>query len=208
MIYKIEISSKIAEYLLEIQAIKLRPNNLFTWASGKKSPIYCDNRLTLSHTKLRNIIKGGFKNLVLELFPETDLIVGVATAGIAHGALLADTLDLPFAYIRAKPKGHGMQNLIEGEIKRGSKVIIVEDLISTGGSSLKAVDAVRGVGAEVLSMFAIFTYGFDLSINNFKDKNCSLYTLSDFDSLIKFASDNKLYSDDELNFMLEWKSKM
>ena len=204
MIYNNEIAGKVAEYLLEIQAIKLRPDNLFTWASGKKSPIYCDNRLTLSYTKARNYIKESFKTIVLEKFPDTDLIVGVATAGIAHGALLADALDLPFAYIRSKAKAHGMQNLIEGEIKQHSKVIIVEDLISTGGSSLKAVDAVRDANAEVLSMFAIFTYGFEISKNNFKDKNCKLYTLSDFDNLLKYATEKNMFSKENLDFMKKW----
>lgn len=206
MIYKNEVASKVANYLLEIQAIKLSPDNLFTWASGKKSPIYCDNRLTLSYPRVRNLIKNSFKDLVKEKFPEATLIVGVATAGIAHGALLADTLDLPFAYIRAKAKGHGMQNLIEGEIKEGAKVIVVEDLISTGGSSLKAVDAVREANAEVLSMFAIFTYGFDVSIQNFKDNNCELYCLSDFDNLLNFANENKLFSKTDLDFMSKWKT--
>lgn len=206
MIYKNDIASKVAEYLLEIQAIKLSPNNLFTWASGKKSPIYCDNRLTLSYPKVRSFIKDSFKALVQEKFPEADLVVGVATAGIAHGALLADALDLPFAYIRSKAKGHGMQNLIEGEIKAGAKVIVVEDLISTGGSSLKGVDAVRDAGAEVLTMLAIFTYGFDIAINNFKEKDCSFYTLSDFDNLLKFAVENELFSKEELDFMSEWKN--
>lgn len=208
MIYNNDIANKVAKYLLEIQAIKLSPNNLFTWASGKKSPIYCDNRLTLSFPEVRNLIKDSFKSLVKEKFPEADLIVGVATAGIAHGALLADALDLPFAYIRSKAKGHGMQNLIEGQIKKDAKVIVVEDLISTGGSSLKAVDAVREVGAEVLTMFSIFTYGFDNAVINFKEKNCSFYTLSDFDNLLKYAIENKLFSDSELEFMNKWKSEM
>lgn len=206
MIYKNDIASKVAEYLLEIQAIKLSPNNLFTWASGKKSPIYCDNRLTLSYPKVRNLIKESFKALVQEKFPEANLVVGVATAGIAHGALLADALDLPFAYIRSKAKGHGMQNLIEGEIKAGAKAIVVEDLISTGGSSLKAVDAVREANAEVLTMLAIFTYGFDNAVQNFADKECSFYTLSDFDNLLKFAVDNKLFAQEELDFMSDWKN--
>ena len=206
MIYKNNIASKVAEYLLEIQAIKLSPNNLFTWASGKESPIYCDNRLTLSYPKVRNLIKESFKTLVQEKFPEADLVVGVATAGIAHGALLADALDLPFAYIRSKAKGHGMQNLIEGEIKAGAQVIVVEDLISTGGSSLKGVDAVREAGAEVLTMLAIFTYGFDHAVQNFADKDCSFYTLSDFDNLLEFAVENELFTQKELDFMTDWKN--
>ncbi|MGB1315868.1 MAG: orotate phosphoribosyltransferase [Chitinophagales bacterium] len=206
MIYNDDIASKVAEYLLEIQAIKLSPNEMFTWASGKQSPIYCDNRLSLSFPKVRNLIKTSFAKLVKEKYPEADLVVGVATAGIAHGALLADALDLPFAYIRSKAKGHGMQNLIEGQIKAGAKVIVVEDLISTGGSSLKAVDAVREANAEVLSMFAIFTYGFQNAEDNFKNANCSFYTLSDFDHLLKFAVENKLFPKQELDFMAEWKA--
>jgi len=208
MVYKNDIANKVAEYLLEIQAIKLSPNNLFTWASGKQSPIYCDNRLTLSFPKVRNLIKESFATLVKEKYPEADLVVGVATAGIAHGALLADALDLPFAYIRAKAKEHGMQNLVEGEIKPGSKVIVVEDLISTGGSSLKAVEAVREAGAEVLSMFAIFTYGFQNAVDNFKEADCPFYTLSDFDHLLEFAVANKLFSEEELKFMSDWKKSM
>lgn len=207
MIYNNEIASKVAEYLLEIQAIKLSPNDLFTWASGKQSPIYCDNRLTLSFQKVRNLIKESFAQLVKEKYPEADLVVGVATAGIAHGALLADALDLPFAYIRSKAKGHGMQNLIEGQINAGAKVIVVEDLISTGGSSLKAVDAVREAGAEVLSMFAIFTYGFQNAVDNFENADCPFYTLSDFDHLLKFAVDNNLFPEAELKFMADWKAK-
>lgn len=160
--------------------------------------------MTLAYPKLRNFIKESFKEIVLEKYPDTDLIVGVATAGIAHGALLADVLDLPFAYIRSKAKAHGMQNLVEGKIEAGAKVIVVEDLISTGGSSLKAVDAVRKTGAEVLSLFAIFTYGFDVAINNFKDNNCEYYALSDFETLLKFSEDNSLFSDKELKFMKEW----
>lgn len=208
MIYNDDIASKVAEYLLEIQAIKLSPNDLFTWASGKQSPIYCDNRLTLSFPQVRNLIKDSFAALVKDKYAEADLVVGVATAGIAHGALLADALDLPFAYIRAKPKGHGLQNLVEGQINAGAKVIVVEDLISTGGSSLKAVDAVREAGAEVLSMFAIFTYGFQNSIDNFKNADCPFYTLSDFDHLLKFAVENKLFKEKDLTFMAEWKKSM
>lgn len=208
MIYNDDIASKVAEYLLEIQAIKLSPNEMFTWASGKQSPIYCDNRLTLSFPKVRNLIKASFAQLVEEKYPEADLVVGVATAGIAHGALLADALDLPFAYIRAKAKGHGLQNLVEGKINAGAKVVVVEDLISTGGSSLKAVDAVREAGAEVLSMFAIFTYGFENAVENFKKADCPFYTLSDFDNLLKFAIENKLFAEKELKFMADWKKSM
>ena len=160
----------------------------------------------MSYPKVRNLIKESFKALVQEKFPEADLVVGVATAGIAHGALLADALDLPFAYIRSKAKGHGMQNLIEGEIKSGAQVIVVEDLISTGGSSLKGVDAVREAGAEVLTMLAIFTYGFDHAVQNFADKDCSFYTLSDFDHLLKFAVENELFAQKELDFMNDWKN--
>lgn len=207
MIYQNEIASKVAEYLLEIQAIKLSPNDLFTWASGRKSPIYCDNRLTLSYPKVRNLIKKSFAELVKKNYPQANVVVGVATAGIAHGALLADALDLPFAYVRSKAKGHGMQNLIEGEIKKGAKAIVVEDLISTGGSSLKAVDAVRENGAEVLSLLAIFTYGFQQAIDNFSENDCAFYTLSDFDHLLQYATNKKLFSAKELDLMLNWKNE-
>lgn len=206
MIYNVDIASKVAEYLLEIQAIKLSPNEMFTWASGKQSPIYCDNRLTLSFSKVRTYIKESFADLVKTKYPEADLVVGVATAGIAHGALLADALDLPFAYIRSKAKGHGMQNLIEGQIKAGAKAIVVEDLISTGGSSLKAVDAIREADAEVLTMLAIFTYGFQNAEDNFKNADCTFHTLSDFDHLLKFAVENKLFPKEELDFMARWKA--
>lgn len=205
MIYKNEIASKVAEYLLEIQAIKLSPNNLFTWASGIQSPIYCDNRLTLSFPVVRSYLKTQFSEIVKQHFADTDMIVGVATAGIAHGALLADALDLPFAYIRSSAKAHGMQNLIEGKIHENAKVIIVEDLISTGGSSLKAVDAVREAGAEVNAMLGIFTYGFAQAELNFEAKKCKLYTLSDFDHLLAFAESKKLFTDSELAFMKNWK---
>lgn len=205
MVYNHQIAVKVAEFLLDIKAIQLSPENLFTWASGIQSPIYCDNRKSLSYPEVRTYIKNAFQKLVNEKFNDIDAISGVATAGIAHGALLADTLELPFSYIRSKPKGHGLQNLIEGEIKEGSKVLVVEDLISTGMSSLKAVDALKENGVEVVGLAAIFTYGFAQSKAAFSAANCPYYTLSDFDTLLKFTEDKKIFDAEKIEFMRSWK---
>lgn len=205
MVYNNEIAAKVAEYLLQIKAIKLSPENLFTWASGIQSPIYCDNRKSLSHPELRSYIKQSFAALVKEKFPQADAVSGVATAGIAHGALLADELNLPFSYVRSSPKGHGLQNLIEGEIKPGSKVVVVEDLISTGGSSLKAVNDLRANGIEVIGLVAIFSYGFNKAVTAFSEADCPYYTLSNFDALMNLAQEKSLFTQQQIDFMNNWK---
>lgn len=205
MVYNNEIAAKVAEYLLQIKAIKLSPENLFTWASGIQSPIYCDNRKSLSHPELRSYIKQSFAALVKDKFPQADAVSGVATAGIAHGALLADELNLPFSYVRSSPKGHGLQNLIEGEIKPGSKVVVVEDLISTGGSSLKAVNDLRANGIEVIGLVAIFSYGFNKAVSAFSEADCPYYTLSNFDALMNLAQEKNLFTQQQIDFMNNWK---
>lgn len=200
-----EVSKKIANYLLEINAIKLQPSEPFTWASGWKSPIYCDNRKTLSYPKIRTEIKNAFADLIKDKFKNVDVIAGVATGAIAQGALVAEALDLPFIYIRSAAKGHGMTNLIEGDIKPGDRVVVIEDLISTGGSSLKAVEALREANANVLGMVAIFTYGFDTANDNFKDANCILYTLSNYNSMIDAASELNYIAENQKETLKEWR---
>ncbi|MBR5918932.1 MAG: orotate phosphoribosyltransferase, partial [Prevotella sp.] len=170
-----------ARKLLEIKAIKLRPQEPFTWASGWKSPIYCDNRRVNSYPEVRSYVKLRLTNLILEQFPEVEAIAGVATGAISQGALVADALNLPFAYVRPKPKDHGMGNQIEGELAAGAKVVVVEDLISTGGSSLKAVDALRQAGVEVLGMVASHTYGFPVAEEAFREAKVTLFTLTDYE---------------------------
>ncbi len=177
----------IANKLLQIKAVKLQPANPFTWASGWKSPIYCDNRKTLSYPSIRNLIKVEVARTICENYPDATAIAGVATGAIAQGALVADLLGLPFVYIRSKPKDHGLENLIEGELKPDSKVVVIEDLVSTGGSSLKAVNAVRNFGCEVTGMVAIFTHGFPVAEKQFKDAKVPLLTLSNYDAVIKEA---------------------
>ena len=198
-------SKMVAEYLLQIKAIKLEPSNPFTWASGWKSPIYCDNRKTLSFPEVRNYIRDVFAKKVKETYPQVDVIAGVATGAIAIGMLVADTLDLPFVYIRSTAKGHGLGNQIEGSYKEGDKVVVIEDLISTGGSSLSAVSALREAKCDVLGMLAIFTYGFQKSADAFKDANCNLETLSDYDTLAELAVEKGYVTSDELNTLKEWR---
>ena len=180
-------AKKIAEYLLQIKAIKLQPSNPFTWASGWKSPIYCDNRKTLSYPEIRSFISDSFAELVKNLYPRAEVIAGVATGAIAHGVLTADKLDLPFIYVRSGAKEHGLGNQIEGYFEPRQKVVVIEDLISTGGSSLGAVKALRDAGCEVLGMLAIFTYEFEKAANGFASENCDLYTLSNYSTLIGTA---------------------
>ena len=176
-----------AEKLLKIKAIKLQPDNPFTWASGWKSPFYCDNRKTLSYPSLRNFVKLELSRLIMENFPECDAIAGVATGAIPQGALVADELNLPFVYVRSKPKDHGLENLIEGELKPGMRVVVVEDLISTGGSSLKACEAIRRDGCEVIGMVASYTYGFDVAKEAFKAANVQLLTLTNYEAVVEAA---------------------
>ena len=199
------IAEQLAKYLLDIQAIKLQPKDPFTWASGLRSPIYCDNRLSLSHPNVRNFLKKEL-GVLAKTFGEFDGIAGVATAGIAHGALLADELDLPFIYIRSKAKGHGRQNLIEGDISIAKKYIVVEDLISTGGSSLQAVEALREAGGEVVGTIALFTYGFDRAVKAFKDANCSFKTLSNYPVMLEQAELNKYITAEEKEVLNSWNS--
>ncbi len=173
--------------LLSVKAIKLQPNNPFTWASGWKSPFYCDNRKTLSYPGLRAFVKTEITRIVMERFPQADAVAGVATGAIAQGVLVADALNLPFVYVRSKPKDHGLENLIEGELKPGMKVVVIEDLISTGGSSLKAVEAIRNNGCEVIGMVAAFTYGFPVSVAAFKEAKVTLVTLSNYEAVLEEA---------------------
>lgn len=202
-----KIKHLIAEKLLQIKAIKLNPTNPFTWASGWKSPIYCDNRKTLSYPEVRNIIKNEFANIIKVQYPDVDVIAGVATGAIAIGALVADILDLPFVYVRSASKGHGLENLIEGVLEINQKVVVIEDLVSTGGSSIKAVEAIRKHGAEVMGMLAIFTYGFELSINNFKSANCKIDTLSDYNALLDIAVQTNYIKQSELDTLNEWRKR-
>ncbi len=176
-----------AAKLLDVKAIKLQPTNPFTWASGWKSPFYCDNRKTLSYPELRQFVKIELTRLVMEHFPQAQAVAGVATGAIAQGALVADALNLPFVYVRSKPKDHGLENLIEGELKPGMQVVVVEDLISTGGSSLKAVEAIRNNGCEVVGMVASYTYGFDVAKKAFEDANVELITLTNYEAVVAQA---------------------
>ncbi len=195
----------VASKLLEIEAIKLDYKNPFTWSSGWKSPIYCDNRLSLSYPPIRNFIKGELVNAINENFKEAGCIAGVATAGIPQGALVADILQLPYIYVRPKPKDHGMANLIEGKIEKGQKVVLVEDLISTGGSSLKAAQALKEAGFNVLGMVAIFTYGFEIAEKNFEEAGIPLVCLSDFDHLLKEAVSKKYLDEKQLIYVKSWR---
>ncbi|OFX26374.1 MAG: orotate phosphoribosyltransferase [Bacteroidetes bacterium GWA2_31_9] len=196
---------QIAQNLLQIKAIKLEPTNPFTWASGWKSPIYCDNRKTLSYPEIRRYIRDEFVNLINAKFPDVELIAGVATGAIAQGALVADKMELPFVYIRSSPKAHGMENLIEGDVKAGQKVVVVEDLISTGGSSLKAVDALRQKDCNVLGMVAIFSYNFPTAMDNFTAQNCELYTLSNYNDLIEHALETGYIKAEDVANLSEWR---
>lgn len=198
-------AKQVAEYLLQIKAIKLEPTNPFTWASGWKSPIYCDNRKTLSYPEVRTYIKKAFAEVVMEKYPEVEVIAGVATGAIAQGALVAEEMNKPMVYIRSSAKAHGMTNLIEGEIKPGQKVVVIEDLISTGGSSLKAVEALREAGCEVLGMVAIFTYGFQKAVDNFTEANCKLDTLSDYNIMIDRAQEIGYVKAEDVNQLKEWR---
>ena len=194
-----------ASKLLKVKAIKLQPENPFTWASGWKSPFYCDNRKTLSFPELRNYVKLELVHAVLENFPEAEAVAGVATGAIAQGALVADELNLPFVYVRSKPKDHGLENLIEGELTPGMKVVVIEDLISTGGSSLKAVDALRKAGFEVVGMVASYTYGFPVAEEAFKAANVRLVTLSDYEHTTAIAAETGYIKKEDLEVLAEWR---
>lgn len=200
------LEKQVADKLLQIKAVKLQPSNPFTWASGWLSPIYCDNRKTLSYPKIRTYIKVEIARLVLEMYPETDVIAGVATGAIAQGALVADALGLPFIYIRPTPKDHGLENMIEGDLRPGQKVVVIEDLISTGGSSLKAVEAIRNGGSDVLGMIGIFTYGFPEAEKKFKAAKVKLTTLCNYDAVLAEALATNYISESDIETLKEWRT--
>jgi len=198
-------STKIAAALLQINAIKLSPANLFTWASGWRSPIYCDNRRVLSHPAARAEVRDAFVELVRAKYPEAEVVAGVATGAIAHGVLVAEALGLPFIYVRSAPKGHGLENLIEGEYAAGQKVVVIEDLISTGGSSLAAAAALKSAGLDVLGMAAIFTYGFETATRNFAEEGVTLDTLSNYPTLIALAEKQGYVKPDQVAALRKWR---
>lgn len=195
----------LAEKLLKISAIKLQPANPFTWASGWNSPIYTDNRKTLSYPDVRSFIKVELSRIILENFPEAEAVAGVATGAIAQGALVSDTLGLPYVYVRSTPKDHGLENLIEGDLRPGTKVVVIEDLISTGGSSLKAVEAIRNAGCEVVGMVAIFSYEFPVAAKAFQDAKVKLITLSNYSALITAALKTDFICEDDVETLKEWR---
>ena len=199
-------AKKIAEYLLQIKAIKLQPSNPFTWASGWKSPIYCDNRKTLSFPEVRSYIRDSFAELITRLYPEAEMIAGVATGAISHGALAADKLGLPFIYVRSGAKEHGLGNQIEGYYEKDQKIVVVEDLISTGGSSLNAVKALREAGCVVLGMVAIFTYEFKKASDGFDAENCRLNTLSNYSTLIETAVSTGYITESDVETLKKWRT--
>jgi len=199
------VSHQVASKLLQIKAIRLNLENPFTWASGWKSPIYCDNRLSLSYPDIRDYIKLALKTLIQEQFTSTEVIAGVATAGIPQGALVADSLALPFIYVRSKPKGHGMTNMIEGVIKPGQKVVLVEDLISTGGSSIRAAVALRDAGFDVLGLVSIFTYGFDIAAENMANEGLKFAALSNYNDMIEEAVSSNYVTGSEVASLNSWR---
>ncbi|SEJ80715.1 orotate phosphoribosyltransferase [Dyadobacter sp. SG02] len=201
----LDITKRIAELLLEAQAIKLSPEKPFQWSSGWFSPIYCDNRVALSYPDTRTFIKKALAELIRAKYPHAQAVVGVATGGIAQGALVADLLELPFAYVRPEPKKHGMGNQIEGRLEKGQSVVIIEDLISTGGSSLKTVDALREAGIEVAGMVAIFTYGFQVAADNFVEKNVQLDTISNYNALIEVALEHDYVNAEQVESLAAWR---
>jgi orotate phosphoribosyltransferase len=205
MILNEDKAIKVAEFLLQVKAIKLSPNKPFTWASGIKSPIYCDNRVTLSYPNIRTFMRQAYAESILDHFGKPDIIAGVATGGIAQGALVAQELGIPFIYVRSSVKEHGMGNQIEGYFEKGQKVVVIEDLISTGGSSLKAIAALRDAELDVRGLVAIFTYGFDIAHENFANAECPYVTLSDYNSMIAEALDSNLISQDDMDSLKRWR---
>ncbi|MEE4256697.1 MAG: orotate phosphoribosyltransferase [Bacteroidales bacterium] len=206
MIFNEETAYTVSDFLLQIKAIKLNNNNPFTWASGMRSPIYCDNRITLSFPTVRTYIRQQFVKAIQQEFGDVDLIAGVATGAIAQGVLVAQDMGLPFAYVRSSSKGHGLENLIEGKVEEGQSVVVVEDLVSTGGSSLKAVNALREAGCNVKGMVAIFTYQLPAAIKNFEKESCKLITLADYDSMIARALENNYINDSDFQSLSEWRN--
>ena len=206
MIFNKDTASKTAELLLQINAIKLNPGNPFTWASGWKSPIYCDNRITLSFPPIRNYLKEEFAKNIEKQFGKPDVIAGVATGAIGIGLLVAEALALPFVYVRPEPKKHGRLNQIEGFLQKGQNVVVIEDLISTGNSSLMAVEALKAAGANVKGMAAIFSYGFDVASENFKKAEVDLFTLSNYENLLTLAVAKKYITEEEEKTLQEWRT--
>ncbi len=205
MIFNKDTAEKTAELLLQINAIKLNPSTPFLWASGWKSPIYCDNRLTLSFPVIRNYVRDEFSKNIEKKFGKPDVIAGVATGAIGIGVLVAESLGLPFVYVRPEAKKHGRQNQVEGLLQSGQNVVVVEDLISTGNSSLMAVEALRNEGANIKGMAAIFSYGFDIADKNFKNANVDLFTLSDYNNLLKLAVEKMFITDKEKETLSKWR---
>ncbi|WP_374191839.1 orotate phosphoribosyltransferase [Spirosoma foliorum] len=199
------IQKTVARHLLAVQAVRLKPNEPFTWSSGWKSPIYCDNRVTLAYPEVRTFIKNALADAIRKQFPKAEVIAGVATAGIPQGALVADVLNLPYCYVRPEPKAHGMGKQIEGHLTSGQRVVVIEDLISTGGSSLKVVNALRAAGAEVLGMAAIFTYGFPIASQNFEAKNVPLICLSNYDALLVEAQELDYIPAEAMESLAAWR---
>jgi len=201
-----KVARLLAEKLLKISALKLQPANPFVWASGWNSPIYTDNRRTLSYPEMRSFIKLELSRLIMENFPEVDAVAGVATGAIAQGALVADELNLPYVYVRSTPKDHGLENLIEGDLRPGQKVVVVEDLVSTGKSSLKAVEAIRNACCEVVGMVALFTYGFPVAEANFAEANVRLLTLSDYNAMLEVALETEYITEDDIETLHNWRT--
>ena len=201
-----KVARLLAEKLLQISALKLQPANPFVWACGWTSPIYTANRRTLSYPEMRSFIKLELSHLIMENFPEVDAVAGVATGAIAQGALVADELNLPYVYVRSTPKDHGLENLIEGDLRPGQKVVVVEDLVSTGKSSLKAVEAIRNAGCEVVGMVALFTYGFPVAEANFAEANVRLLTLSDYNAMLEVALETEYITEDDIETLHNWRT--
>ena len=208
MLHSKETAQTAAELLLRIKAVKLSPNDLFTWASGIKSPIYCDNRVTLSYPEIRTFIRQNFVKAIEEQFPEPEVIAGVATGGIAQGALVAQEMGLPFVYVRSGKKDHGLTNQIEGEVRPGQNIVVVEDLISTGSSSLGVVQALRDAGCRILGMVAIFTYDLPKALKAFEEANCRLITLTDYDTLIRQAVETGYIKESDLKVLQDFKQNL
>lgn len=200
------VAHLLAEKLLKINALKLQPANPFVWASGWNSPIYTDNRRTLSYPDVRSFIKIELTRMIMENFPEAEAIAGVATGAIAQGALVADMLNLPYVYVRSSPKDHGLENLIEGDLRQGQKVVVVEDLVSTGKSSLKAVEAVRNAGSEVVGMVALFTYGFPVAEKNFEEADVKLLTLSNYNTMLEVALKTNYITESDIETLQSWRN--
>ncbi|PCF52257.1 orotate phosphoribosyltransferase [Staphylococcus delphini] len=202
------MSKLIAKALLDIEAVSLSPNEMYTWSSGIQSPIYCDNRVTLGYPEVRTAIRDGLIELIQQHFAEVEIVSGTATAGIPHAAYISDKMNLPMNYVRSKSKSHGKQNQIEGARSEGKKVVVIEDLISTGGSSITAVEALQEAGAEVLGVVAIFTYGLNKADEAFKAAGVPFYTLSSYDELIEVAREEGKISEDDIQTLVEWRNQL